>query len=214
MAALERDSIEVIPNPLSIPTDPVARNEEIDSLWGDASVRVLSVGALKPEKNHKLLLEAFADFARERDARLIIVGEGPLRPVLEKLADQMGIAERVCLPGFRADPWPFYASAHLFVLTSQSEGFGNVLVEAMAAGLPIVSTDCAGPREILDGGKWGALVPVGDRGALTHAMAQSIDVPIDRDSLRARARQYSPDMISNSYLAALLGSGQLKADRS
>lgn len=206
LGGLKRESFKVIRNPVSVPPWPFEADEDADPSWGDATIRVLTVGALKPEKDHGLLLNAFAEFSRGREAQLTILGEGSLRPQLAALAGRLGIAERVHMPGFRTNPWPFYATAHLFVLSSQSEGFGNVLVEAMAAGIPIVSTDCAGPREILEGGKWGMLIPVHDRDAMSQAMEQAINRPIDRDALKSRAEQFRPEHVIDSYIAELLGS--------
>src|SRR4030095_8305393 len=100
--------------------------------------RVISVGTLKPQKNHALLLRAFADLHRRNRANLMIVGEGELRPMLERMIGELDIEDSVSMPGFVLDPMPYYASANLFVLSSDFEGFANVLVEAMAAGLPVV----------------------------------------------------------------------------
>lgn len=204
LSGLERGSFRVIHNPVLVPPGPIATDEEAQSLWAGADARILAVGALKPEKNYRLLIEAFAALPNKRSARLAIIGEGQLRPELEALSARLGVADRVLLPGYRANPWPFYASADLFVLSSRSEGFGNVLVEAMAAGLPIVSTDCGGPREILGDSKWGTLVPVGDRDSLARAMERALDATIDRDGLKARAGQFGPDRAVDAYIELLV----------
>lgn len=204
LSGLPAGSIEAVGNPVPPHAGTIPSADDIQRLWGDAEIRILSVGALKPEKDHQLLVRAFAAFAPAHNARLVILGEGGMRPDLEALAGQLGISDQVDMPGFCIDPSPYFASATLFVLTSQSEGFGNVLVEALAAGLPVVSTDCPGPREILENGKWGRLVPVGDSQALAHAMQDSLKVGVDRQKLMARAAEFAPDRITNAYLHRML----------
>lgn len=114
------------------------------------------------------------------------------------------IADRVFMPGFATDPSPYYSQADLFVLSSTGEGFGNVIAEALAAGTPVVSTDCpSGPREILSDGKFGRLVPVGDAQALATAMAESLMSLHDRDALKARAQDFSIDKAVDQYEAML-----------
>ena len=135
---------------------------------------VLGVGRLAPQKNFDLLLRAFARMKKERDARLIILGDGSQRGQLESRIEALGIGNHVDLLGFVANPYPFMSGASLFTLSSDYEGFGTVLVEALACGSPVVSTGCpSGPREVLEDGKWGRLVPVGDEEALAAAMRNS-----------------------------------------
>jgi glycosyltransferase involved in cell wall biosynthesis len=108
------------------------------------------------------------------------------------------------MPGYVPNPAVYYGDADLFVLSSQSEGFGNVLIEALAAGLPIVSTDCRhGPREILEDGKWGALVPVADPEALAEAMDKMLRRPMPPVQLQARAADFAVDRIGDQYEALL-----------
>ena len=149
---LQRETITILHNPIA----PRAGNDVPKADWGGEGKRVLAVGSLKPVKNYPLLLNAFARLIGSRPARLIILGEGQQRAELESLAAELGIADYVAMPGAVADPSPYYASADVMVLSSDAEGFGNVLVEAMQHGLTAVSTDCpTGPREILDGGRYG-----------------------------------------------------------
>ncbi len=205
ISGLRRDRVEVIANPIGMPPDQIQVESKIEGFWGKSGGRILSVGSLKPEKNHELLLNAFALLARRREASLIILGEGEQRAGLEALVRQLGIADRVALPGFRTDPWPFYASADLFVLSSATEGFGNVLVEAMAVGVPVVSTDCAGPREILCDGQFGRLVPLGDVEAFCQSMLEQLASEPDRDRLKQRAQEFRPQSAVDAYLSALIG---------
>lgn len=167
---------------------------------------IATAGRLTPVKDQATLLRAFAGLLAVRPARLVIFGEGPMRAELEALAGTLGIADRVLMPGYVNEPAACYAVADLFVLSSTSEGFGNVLIEAMASGVPVVSTDCLhGPREILDGGRYGPLVPVGDDAALARAMALALDRPVDAALLRERAADFAIDRVGERY-AALLAS--------
>jgi len=189
LSGLPQSSFEVIYNPVD-PAVPRTRNPEIEHLWGGSDRRILNVGRLDPQKNQILLLEAFARLSAKCEARLVILGEGVLRGALERRAAELRIADRVAMPGFRLDVASVYGSADLFVLSSDYEGFGNVLVEAMLAGVPVVSTNCeAGPSEILDGGRYGRLVPVGDADALAEAMLETLQKPIAPAILRARAQE-------------------------
>ena len=165
---------------------------------------IVTAGRLTPVKDHKTLLRAFAQLHSSRPARLVIFGEGPLKSELEAEASRLGIAGSTLFPGYVNDPAAVYAVADLFALTSVSEGFGNVLIEAMASGVPVVSTDAAhGPREILNDGALGPLVPVGDATALAAAMAKTLDAPIAAEALKARAADFEIDVIADRYEALL-----------
>ncbi len=143
---------------------------------------VLSVGRLCPQKDFPTLIRAFAQARQQTPARLVILGEGPDRPALEGLVSELGLTDSVALPGFAANPYACMARAAAFVLSSRWEGLPTVLIEALACGVPVVSTDCpSGPREILCGGRHGRLVPVGDADALARAIAASLEAgPTDR----------------------------------
>ena len=128
---------------------------------GSAPV-ILSVGRLTTVKDHATLLRAFALVFLKRRVRLVILGDGPERETLLELAERLQLSEHVYLPGFKVNPFTYMSKAGVFVLSSRYEGFPNVLVQAMACGTPVVSTDCrSGPTEILEDGKWGRMVPVG-----------------------------------------------------
>ena len=122
------------------------------------------------------------------------------------LADSLGVAADLCLTGFVANPYAYMARARVFALSSAWEGFGNVLVEALACGCPVVSTDCPfGPAEILDGGRYGRLVPVGAFEAMADAMAELMASPPDPDLLRQRSSHFTVRRSVDGYLAALFG---------
>lgn len=205
LSGLSPDRFDVIYNPIS-PPKRIAGNARVDRLWGGKGPRIITVGNLKEMKNHALLLDAFARLT-DKDARLMILGQGPLLPALERQAAALGIADRVVFPGFALDPWPFLASADLFVLSSDYEGFGLVLAEALYAGLNAVSTDCiAGPREILDGGRFGRLVPCNDARALAAAMEAALADPRQPERQRARAIEISGPATTARYAELLTAS--------
>jgi glycosyltransferase involved in cell wall biosynthesis len=164
-------------------------------------IRVLSVGRLTGQKNHELLLRAFQRSTFRRASVLTILGEGPEREALTRLAVDLGIADRVHLPGFVSEPVRYFAEADLFVHSADFEGFGNVLVEALAAGVRVVSTDCPfGPGEILDGGRYGWLCPVGDVTALARAMTEAVESPVDTATLKRRAAKFSVEACAAAYV--------------
>ncbi len=166
---------------------------------------IVNVGRLVPQKNHALLLDAFKLVTEQRPAQLWIVGEGPLRTELEQRIERLGLSESVRLPGHISNPFPIVRAADLFVLSSGHEGFGNVLVEAMSLGTPVVSTDCPyGPREILEGGKWGALVPPCDAEALANAMLRVLGE--GGTDARARAQDFTVEHAVSDYVALMQSS--------
>lgn len=205
LAGLHSDTFNVVHNPLSPRPDPaVSALQKANALWsGPEGERIVTVGSLKAQKNYPLLLRAFARLNRP-NARLMFVGDGPCRRALLSLAKDLGVADRVVFTGFHSEPTPFYKSANLFVLSSDYEGFGNVIVEALSCGLPVVSTDCpSGPAEILQGGRFGHLVPVGDATALTRAMENTLAAPVDREALICRASDFAPEIAARKYLDLL-----------
>jgi glycosyltransferase involved in cell wall biosynthesis len=206
-SGLRRSSFHLAYNPLahnSVLNSCDLRRVEV--LWGDESrgARILSVGTLKKQKNHALLLRAFS-MIKTPNARLVIVGQGEEMMALQRLAVELGIIYRVLFAGYQSDPATFYATADLFVLSSDYEGFGNVLIEALAQGLPIVSTDCpSGPSEILGGGRWGRIVPVGDAKALAEAITLSLASPHDKQELIDRSSTFTPKRAAQAYLSTFM----------
>ena len=205
LSGIRKDSFEVVYNP--VPPRAVPEEAALDSadrLWsGPRSARILTVGTMIPVKNHPLLLRAFALLDRP-DARLMFVGNGDERKALLSLAHDLGVADRVIFAGFHPDPTPFYKTADLFVLSSHYEGFGNVIVEALACGTAVVSTDCpSGPAEILENGRFGQLTPVDDAEALSRAIADALEQPHDRNALKRRAADFTPEIAARKYLDLL-----------
>lgn len=172
---------------------------------GGKHKRVLAAGTLKEVKDFPVLLRAFARLRDKVDVRLLILGEGEERTTLEALIQELDLQQTVFLPGFVPDTTSFHAHADLFVLSSSNEGFGNVIVEALEQGTPVVSTDCfSGPAEILEGGRYGTLVPVGDVEALAQAMQDSLLRHHDSEVLKRRAQDFSVDKIAEQYLDMVL----------
>ncbi|MDR3532547.1 MAG: glycosyltransferase [Rhodopila sp.] len=174
----------------------------------------VTAGRLVEMKDQRTLLRAFAVHLRQRPSRLMVLGSGPMLDELRNLADTLGIAEHVAFAGFVRNPLPFMRLADAFVLSSRSEGFGNVLVEAMGCGTPVVSTDCPhGPADILAHGKYGILVPPRDPDALALAFSRVLDEreTWPRDLLRARAAAFSYRACADGY-ARLFNALILKHD--
>jgi glycosyltransferase involved in cell wall biosynthesis len=174
------EKIKVIYNPVITPELFAKAEEPLDHPWfrpGEPPV-VLGVGRLTQAKDFPTLIRAFALVRKERPARLMILGEGEERPKLEALVRELGLEEDVALPGFVGNPYKYIARAGVFVLSSAWEGLPTTLVEALALGTPVVSTNCkSGPEEILEEGRWGRLVPVGNIEELAKAIGESLSMP-------------------------------------
>lgn len=202
---LKRASITVIPNPFNIAAISQKAGELPGHDWlenRDMPV-IVSAGRLEAPKDFPTLIHAVAHCD---NCRLIILGEGPDLDTLTQLARNLGIAQRIDFTGFVANPYSFFARADCFVLSSLYEGFGNVIVEALATGTPVIATDCPfGPREILDNGTYGDLVTPGDEQALANSIQHRLDTqPDDKHALqRERARHYDITEIAQAYLACL-----------
>ena len=206
IAWLRPGGVETIYNPIVGANRSVPAPLQGSGVWvaGDHR-RVIAVGSLKKIKGYSTLLRAFEMVCRNVDARLLILGEGDQRDELESLAGELGLSGRVHMPGFTTAPAQYWEHADLHVLSSDGEGFGNVLVEALEHGVPVVSTDCpSGPREILCDGRYGRLVPPGDPDALAIAMLESLREVPDREALMARARDFTVGAIADQYLHVLL----------
>jgi glycosyltransferase involved in cell wall biosynthesis len=162
---------------------------------------VLGVGRLVPQKGFATLLEAVARLRRERRLRLLVLGEGRHRRALERQARRLGLGADFALPGFAPNPFAYMARAAVFVLPSFYEGLPGVLIQALACGCPVVSTDCPdGPREILADGAYGPLLPVGDAAALAAAIARVLDHPPERERLRRRGLDFGAEPAVRAYL--------------
>ena len=213
---LARARIRVVPSPV-VParlfTELLPRP---DHPWiGQVGVPlILGVGELCGRKDFETLIRAFARLRAQRPCRLMILGRGRARERLLALATELGVGDAVTLPGFVPDPYAYMAHADLFVFSSRWEGLGFVIIEALAVGTPVVATDCpSGPREILQEGAVGPLVPVGDAAALATAMLETLDHPPSKARLQDAARPYEIESSTDAYLDAMGLPRQWREDR-
>ncbi len=202
---LSRESISVVYNPVITNALLTQSQFEPSHPWfrvGELPV-VLGVGRLTAAKDFPTLLHAFARLRDTRQIRLVILGEGEARSQLEALIAELGLQNDVSLPGFVENPIAYMRRSAVFVLSSAWEGLPNVLIQAMACGSPVVSTDCpSGPNEILENGRWGRLVPVGDVVALADAMAAVLDERT-HPAVASRASEFSVDRAVDAYLRVM-----------
>lgn len=206
LTGIARESITTIYNPIVTPRLLEQARVPVDHDWlaPGAPPVVLAVGTLKLQKDFPCLLRAFAAVRATRPVRLVVLGEGAARRKLERLATSLGVARDVSFPGYAANPYAWMSRASVLVLSSRWEGLPGVLIEAMACGCPVVSTDCpSGPSEILDHGTYGPLVPVGDADLLASAICKALDEPVDSGVLRTRAGFFSTDKAIDRYLEVL-----------
>jgi len=211
VTGIARDRIATIHNPVVSPAIERRAREPLDHPWfqaGEPPV-VLGVGRLVKQKDFPTLIEAFAAVRAERPLRLVILGEAQSegrRRRLEEQAMRLGVAADVALPGLVENPYAYMARAAVFVLSSAWEGLSGVLVEAMACGCPVVSTDCpGGSAETLAGGRYGPLVPVSDPSSLAAAIRLVLDSPRDAERLKLRASEFDVESSVERYLGLLLG---------
>ena len=177
---LSSDRIKVIYNPVIYPGFEEKAKMLLSHPWfaSGAPPVILSVGRLGPEKDFACLVRAFSKVRARCLVRLMILGEGSERPNLERMIQELGVAEDVALPGFVDNPMPYMSRASVYALSSRTESLGNALIEAMATGCPVVATDCPfGPREILVDGAFGWLVPTGDDDAMSRALLEALRTP-------------------------------------
>jgi glycosyltransferase involved in cell wall biosynthesis len=212
VTGLPRERVMTIYNPVVTPElSEMARMPLAHPWFAPGSPPVLlGVGKFKPQKDFPTLLKAFARVRATRPARLVILGQGKKRTELETLARKLGVAADVDLPGWVDNPFAWMVRAAVFVLSSAWEGLPTVLIEAMACGCPVVSTDCpSGPAEILDGGVYGPLVPVRDDAELARAILSVLETSPDPEKLRARAALFSVERATDQYLQVLSELGGL-----
>ena len=198
--------VTVVRNPTVTPAMLSNATLPVEHPWfaENAPPVVLGVGRLTEQKDFPTLLRAFSEVVTRRDARLIILGEGQLRETLLEQAQQLGIADKMALPGFSDNPWAWMHRAAVFVLSSRWEGSPNTLTEALALGTPVVSTDCpSGPRELLSGGDIAPLVPMGDVAALSEAILSTLSNPPEAATLIHAVKDYHQDVSAGRYLDAL-----------
>jgi glycosyltransferase involved in cell wall biosynthesis len=207
---LPQDGVTVINNPALTDRVLTQAQDTIDHPWlatpEDAGRTIISVGRLDRQKDFPTLLRALHEVRKSRpDLRAIILGEGSDRSRIEATASQLGLEigrnGQVDLPGFTTNPYAYMSKAALFVSSSEWEGFGNVHVEALGCGCPVVSTNSpSGPADILEGGTFGPLVPVGDAIGLADAINETLTRPLPPKRLRERAMTFHVDSVLKKYL--------------
>jgi glycosyltransferase involved in cell wall biosynthesis len=216
-SGLPRACIATVYNPVITPELAAMAGQPVAHRWllPAGPQVVLGVGSLSARKDFPTLVRAFARLRAERDCRLVILGQATSlkkteeqRAELMALAASLGVADSVDLPGFVANPFAYMARAAVFVLSSAFEGLPGALIQAMACGCPVVSTDCpSGPAEILDGGRFGAMVPVGDDQAMAAAIVATLERPIAAATLRARAELFNVERAVDRYLDLMFDQG-------
>ncbi len=212
---IPRKHITVLHNPTIGPNFAERMAAPVDHPWfaPGAPPVLLAVGRLAGQKDLPTLLTAFARAREQRVMRLVLLGEknpgarsGMGKSSVAEIIEAHGTGEDIELLGYDPNPIRYMARADLFILSSRFEGFPNVLLEAVASGCPVVSTDCpSGPYELLDGGRYGRLVPVGDPDAMAAAILASLDAPVDRQVLKERAALFDFQHSVTAYRNVLLG---------
>jgi len=201
---IAEDQLNVIYNPVQLSEIEEKSSEMVSHPWllSDGVPVILAVGRLTSAKDYPTLLRAFQLLVQKRDARLIILGEGEDRDELEKLVIDLNLFEKVSMPGYADNPYAYMSKSSLFVLSSAWEGFAVVIVEALSCGSTVVATNCpSGPAEILDDGRFGSLVPVGDAETLADAIDVALDNRRDPVSQQTRAQEFAENKAVKKYLS-------------
>lgn len=207
VAGLPADKVRAIYNPVISRQFFQAEGEFIHPwlVQGGEIPVLITVGRLTDAKDQATLIEAFQRVTQSRPARLIILGDGELREELEALVARLGLCASVAMPGFVSNPHAWLKEARIFILSSKWEGLPSALIEAMASGTPVISTDCpSGPAEILEGGAWGRLVPVGDAEAMAAAILQELNIPRQAIGI-TRSQAFTRERSVAEYAALISG---------
>ena len=211
-AGIDRRLIRTVYNPVVVDTLLKGKSEPVQHPWfepGQPPV-ILSVGRLSEQKDYPMLIDAFAKARQQRDARLVILGEagnpkktGKRQAELMNIARALGVADDVDLPGFDSNPYKYMSASAAFALSSTYEGLPTVLIEAMACGCPVASTDNPGAVEILENGKWGEVVPVGDANAMSEALLRLLDGKWSGEFVSQRAAEFTGAKAVKNYESIL-----------
>jgi len=206
ITGMPTERIHVVRNPVLTPDTLQSAAQPLEHPWfqpGQPPV-ILGMGRLTRQKDFPSLLKAFAQVRAQVEARLVILGEGRGRDALLALADELGVRADVDLPGFDPNPYRWLARTRLFVLSSAWEGSPNALTEALALGVPVVSTACpSGPDEVLQQGRFGPLVAVGDVPAMADAMLHTLQQPLPADTLKSAVVEYEAGTSARRYLQVM-----------
>lgn len=203
MTGLSRSKIKTIYNPIITQKLFELADEAVEDkiFMQENPPIILGVGRLTKQKDFETLIRAFFLILQVRNARLVIIGDGGERPRLENIIRELGLEDNTYMPGFVDNLYAYMKRPAVFVLSSAWEGFPTVLVEAMALGTPVVSTNCpSGPSEILEDGRWGPVVPVGNQDALAKAILYVLEHPLPKDALMKRAKEFSSKRSVENYM--------------
>ncbi len=210
--------IGVIHNPIHPEQIRRLKEEPVDDPWlSDKTIPLLlSVGRLAKEKNYPFMLDVFRQVTEKRKVRLMILGEGEERPVLEQMVRDLRLADVVRMPGSIRNPYPYMAHAAIMLCTSHYEGFNIALAEALACGTPVISVDCPhGPAEILDNGRYGTLIPIGEKDRMAEAIIRGLEHPETLPSptvLQQRAEIFSVDKVFADYQRTIAGIARYRSE--
>jgi glycosyltransferase involved in cell wall biosynthesis len=203
LTGMERSRITTVHNPAYDDNIKVLMDQPVEHPWfgPDEPPVILSVGRLEKAKNLIMLLKAFEKVRARINCRLVLIGEGSMRSDLETSAESSRYREDIAFLGYKLNPFPYMRLASIFALSSSWEGFGNVIVEALATGTPVVATDCpGGPAEILGDSQHNRLVPVDDTDAMARAMESLILSPPPRQEMIKEAERFSATVIAEKYI--------------
>lgn len=206
--SIDPDKITTIFNPAISQSLSKIKDEEVDHDWFKSKKCpiVIGVGRLTYQKGFDVLVKSFCEVRKKISCRLVILGEGPERNKIKKILSDFGMSEEAWLPGFVDNPYKYLSRADVFVLSSRYEGFGNVLVEAMACGLPVIATDCdSGPSEILNKGEYGTLIPVEDLEQMTTNL-NNVLIHTEKYNLEYGSwlKQFESKNVANNYLNVIM----------
>ena len=202
---LSPNKVRVIYNPSADPEIKNLSNENVTHPWFQIDIPIIiGIGRLTHQKDFSTLIKAFSILRKEKDCKLIIIGEGSERSKIESLISKENLKDDIELMGFQVNPWKYLSKSNLFVLSSLWEGFGNVIVESMYLGTPVISTDCpSGPREILKNGDLGILVPPADPELLSTEILNFLNFPNENLEKALKAEnsslEYLPSQIAQNY---------------
>jgi len=206
LAGINSDRLHVVPNPIINQKFYSMLDEAVNHPWFNNSrvPVILAVGSLEERKDFSTLIRAFSKVKEKKQCRLLILGEGKQRNKLLELAEELGVDNHVDLPGYDENPYRFMKHASVFVLSSRREGASAVIVEALACGTPVISTDCpSGPAETLQNGEYGKLVPIGDHESMAKAISLTLENPPSTEFLQGAVEQNKTETSARLYLKAM-----------
>lgn len=203
------ERLPVIYNPVVTPALMESSTEPVSHPWlqegGSSAPVILGVGRFSEQKGFDTLIRAFAELRQRIDVRLILLGRGELLDSYVRLVAELGVEASISMPGFVDNPFAYMSKSKVFVLSSNWEGFGLVLAEALSVGVPVVSTDCpSGPQEILEGGRYGSLVPVGDFEQMAEAIFDTLVSVDKRVNYSQAVERFTIDFCCDQYEKMLL----------